>query len=791
MTQRPKNAVVPKFSSFKPKVRQQADAPRLIDKEDDSCTPRSTSREFRSNSVQQDKGHHHERTRHRHHRSSRHHQQHGVEHEENRYFHDGSAKNVPVSEDDIGLYFIDKTGDPDNLRYGRLHQYSVPEYRLFGRGNILGASRRPPDARGRMKVPPTNNASDAFELQKTSSSDRLDVESDFIDFEPQSWKRRETDDSATSTGESDGVDRYRSVGKRAAEVTGSLPYTLPSNEQPLVSDAGLEKRQHLAKLSRLAEEHPTDVERWTALIDYQDQMRSSSATKGEIRSLVDIKISIYEKALTKVGKHRNRDRLLAGLLEEGSKLWDYKKLAARWQNVLDENPDYMSLWVRYLDFQQTSFQAFSFEHCRATYLQVLEKVSRLSFSREADQIQFYVFLRFTLFLVSCGFSEQAIALWQSLLEYTFLKPQGCSRQGGLDLFSDFWESEVARIGEQDAKGWKCQDDSTTVDPKTDLLVEKLGSDHARLFDHWAKCESERVLQTRMPARMMDDVEEDDPYRVILWSDIKDLVFEPLTEIGRETLIGAFCKFCSLPPIGFESGVVLGWWSDPFLISEVTGSAWLHETRKLRATNTDEKFAKQRQHVFPITHMFPDLSTLFPSQDDQWFSLWTNILLRDDNGVPLNFKLRALRLLAYSLLSTDELVEYIVALQFQADQDEAKKLAKGLLKKRPNNLRLYNAYALTESRSGNKEAAERVWSTALSMSKTFPERDQEDSIILWQTWVWDAVDIRRFEKALRLLAAIPSGQVDVIMVNNLEPFMPTPLDILAAKQVSEQTTPIPN
>ena len=126
---------------------------------------------------------------------------------------------------------------------------------------------------------------------------------------------------------------------------------------------------------------------------------------------------------------------------------------------------------------------------------------------------------------------------------------------------------------------------------------------------------------------------------------------------------------------------------------------------------------------------------------------------------LKFLHLALGQLADADPNNEELAEYLIAFQLQSDAKGARKLTKALLKQRPSSLRLYNAYALVECRLENFEAAERAWSTAISMSGTFPNSDRQDAILLWHTWIWQLLDRAEPHKAFALLLATPDGQVD--------------------------------
>jgi hypothetical protein len=109
---------------------------------------------------------------------------------------------------------------------------------------------------------------------------------------------------------------------------------------------------------------------------------------------------------------------------------------------------------------------------------------------------------------------------------------------------------------------------------------------------------------------------------------------------------------------------------------------------------------------------------------------------------------------------DDLAEYALAVELACNSKEARKYAKSLLKKRSSNLRLYNSYALIECRSGNHTAAEHVWTTTLSMSKTFSDHDRVDCALLWQSWIWESLNARNIAQASHLLLSIPQNSVDL-------------------------------
>jgi hypothetical protein len=100
---------VPKFASFRPKLQAAPEPPKEAPERQAASgksTRKEKSRERRKSPVQ--------------------------ERQETRTI----AKDEPSSK----LYFSDRRGDADVLRYGALNRYDLPAYRRFGYGYVLGLS---------------------------------------------------------------------------------------------------------------------------------------------------------------------------------------------------------------------------------------------------------------------------------------------------------------------------------------------------------------------------------------------------------------------------------------------------------------------------------------------------------------------------------------------------------------------------------------------------------------------------------------------------------------------------
>ncbi|PYH46922.1 uncharacterized protein BP01DRAFT_355327, partial [Aspergillus saccharolyticus JOP 1030-1] len=715
------------------------------------------------------------------------------------------------------LYVIDRKGDKYNLIYGTLHRYSVPDYYRVGRGNVLGlpsSYRIDRDSVVEDKLVIRNELQrKAFSRTKAKSilsalnkqqprllrfkpQSLLDAAADFSkDYLPLSTS--ESRKHLGAFGEFDYDDEkyaYRSIhGKAKPEehLPSDVEATSDSDidgEYGIRGDPDEQIKQRNALLSQGLEKDPADINRWLEYIDHQESLLRGSAgeikplTYAEKQSLADIKLSLYEKALKKVGQSDAKDRLLLGYLEEGAKLWDTKKLSTQWQTVLRSNSQYISLWVKYLDFRQTEFLNFTYQQCFNTYVECLRLNKSAPESPGNSQIQMYLFLRLTLFMREAGYAEHATALWQAILEIAFFRPD--SLQGIQDdkellsTFLDFWDSEIARVGDAGAKGWSS---GSRELPTQQEFKPVFQLDSEALLPSWAPCERERITNARLPAFSLNISEQDDPYRVILASDLDEILSLVWHVDSPTLLLDGLISFCRLPPIVTEenqetNGRTAG---DPFVRNEVMSTAFSMINDWISRAPAANESAALSPFQFPQQNFISTIETLM-SEKESWFSslcTWNTAISNSDFDVVPLWTRRALRMLVDAAPSNDDLAEFTLCVEFACSSKDAKKFAKSLLKKRSSNLRLYNAYALMERRSGNHAAADHVWATALSMSKTFSDYDRLDSILLWQTWLWELLDTQNMAHAAYILLSIPQDSIDLNALpqdSTLPAFTPTSL-----------------
>lgn len=792
---------IPRFASFK---FPQAPPPEA-DRPSERHNPEAARRDERSRHHSSRHRSHHERSRSRERRRERRDYRHSHRRDDHRkeVASERRADPKPVvketKDEDNDLFVIDRKGDRYNLIYGTIHRYNVPHYRRFGRGGVLGLPRnhridRDTSEGSALVIRTTAEFSDSGKLKSKNIlaglrkqkgkllrvrpqpiSESTADEQDYLSLNISS--HRGNRDNLRDIESDDEKFAYRSIHGKA-KPEDHIPSDLEavsdtdSDNEGFRVDLSEEIKQTNAELTRKTQENPTDVGAWLRLIDHQSAVLSGAEesrplTYAERTGLADIRMSLYEKALKQIGQNTGKERLLLGLLEEGAKLWDTKKLLQRWQTTLKANSQFISLWVRYLDFRQTQFLDFTYERCLATFIECLKLNQSSPDGSEKAYVQNYLFLRMTLFMRESGFAEHAVGLWQAILELTFFQPEvpnaHTDREEVLSKFMEFWESEVARIGEPGAKGWK-SGSSSSIDPKEPSTTEPVS--RKSVFKSWAASERKQIGKARLPARSLDELEDDDPYRVIISSDLWEILsifWDPTIPYLAEVLLDSLLYFCHLPPLVSPSNVqTTKWWAgDNFVRNEFMSSAepdledWFP-----REMNTDSSTAAP--FSFPHTNFIQTIDTLFGNQQT-WFSSfdsWVKGAVDTQSDIDPDWVRRALRLLVEVNPAKDDLAEYALALEFACNNKEAKKFAKSLLKKRPSNLRLYNAYAVMECRSGNITAAEHVWATTISMSKSFSDQDRVDNGLLWRTWVWECLEARDNARAAHLLLALPQQGVDM-------------------------------
>ena len=131
-----------------------------------------------------------------------------------------------------------------------------------------------------------------------------------------------------------------------------------------------------------------------------------------------------------------------------------------------------------------------------------------------------------------------------------LRPQ--SEGAKLDALEEFWESEVARVGEPDAKGWAAWFDSGKPEPTAFPPPRKPDHDisHMDPYIRWSAQELQDDKISILPRRSIDEDESSDPYATILFSDIRPLLFSLTSVPNRQAFRLIWLSFLGLNIPGF-------------------------------------------------------------------------------------------------------------------------------------------------------------------------------------------------------------------------------------------------
>ena len=686
------------------------------------------------------------------------------------------------------FYVIDKNGDPNNLKFGSLDRYRVPRYSRWGAGNLIGLSRRHKIDRSishdqaivivsQDQIP---HHLDSYSVLRTlkplrgrelkikarASEENAVEKSDYVFLEKSKPIKRQEDrePSVGSLSSGDEYNDFRFI-KQISELHNSstdegLQYLEGQSEsQAQVANKSKDLVYRQAEFNRSVELDPTDVEAWLSLILVQEKVvdpgdGNTKRTVAEKKSIADVRISMYEKALSHVQVPSARERLLIGMMQEAAISWDTATLSAKWRYLLQTHPTYLNLLIQHLNFRQSDYFSFTYDAVRKQYLSCLEGLTqslrKLPYGTEEHiglcKMYIHVFLRLTLVAREAGFTEYATAAWQAILELHFFRPPSFHQYGGsnvekdlLAAFEKFWDSEVPRIGEYEARGWLHSDTARHTATKARVRNAGNRSDKQDKTDHWLALEQHHSRMSHDVARTTDEFEVDDPYKVILYDDLEPLLFVSLSPESWKTLIDAFLTFCQLPTLQASPIFHLNsWWSHGLVHNSVTSQS-----------NVGMDQFDTYAQFYQI-----DQDTMFSRAGD-WFLAFSRYgnLCRNKN-IEIGWTLGTLRDLTKIGAGADVFAEYYLAFELAVSQDTARKTAKRLLKRFPSSLRLYNAFAILECRLGDIRKLENVIVTTLKMSKQLDSLTRRDTILLWRTLVWELVKLGHHAAAFARLVVFP-------------------------------------
>jgi hypothetical protein len=207
---------------------------------------------------------------------------------------------------------------------------------------------------------------------------------------------------------------------------------------------------------------------------------------------------------------------------------------------------------------------------------------------------------------------------------------------------------------------------------------------------------------------MDDGTEDDPFRVVMISDIEPWLFmvpEALLkgEVGQ-LLLDAFLIFCGLPPAMRSSP-----WVELAFADQFTSRVVVNATDASNLMPADGPEEVQRKPPAFSNQLNAAMSPGLLFAGPNWFHYFGSVM--QDLAVDTSFVINVWKQLVHDA-GVEDLALYYLGFTFAKEPLSVKKLAKALLKKYPNNSDLYNAYALAAFANGDADVANKVLLSAM-------------------------------------------------------------------------------
>lgn len=396
----------------------------------------------------------------------------------------------------------------------------------------------------------------------------------FIQFEDTTAKAQASDYESYVASNVD----YRSLEGNKVKRVDDEEYEESEEEGESFND---EIRQRTIDFNRRLDKEPRNTQLWLDFVRFQDEAAAGldpTASKANKSSLNEVKLSIFEKALDNIPGDQD---LILAYLTCGAETWETLKLLREWDRFLKQNPDSIKLWSEYINLRQTNFASFSFAQCVQVFedaLATLGKHAKNQRDEEArenvESLMVYILLRTCLFMKQCGYQERAFAMIQASVEFNLFQPQlfnmaSSGYKDKLNAFSDFWDSEVLRFGEEGALGWQeYYRASNNGEDIPEPVFEKTAhaEDEIMTLQDWYRLEMTSEENEHLPLRMSqvdDDTVDEDPYRITLSDDIKPFLFSTTTTGAHYSLIYSVFVFMGLPYTPPDVGTNTHFFTDTF------------------------------------------------------------------------------------------------------------------------------------------------------------------------------------------------------------------------------------
>ncbi|OCF54309.1 hypothetical protein L486_08223 [Kwoniella mangroviensis CBS 10435] len=734
-------------------------------------------------------------------------------------------------------FFPDTVGDRDAVRYGSTSSASAPRYYRDGKNRILGLNEglRIVYSRdrtqkgveiapmGRPYVPRYNSrqtqpaASQHLQriLLLPSDDQAFDSSAPYIDFDLKP-ARQATD-----------LPSYRDIHQpqededlELAEIQGAIGSYSTLEE---------EVRRETVDTEQYLKSHRGDIDRWIKysqlhlklspdLTSRSDVAQISSKTRAE----AEVTLSILSRALDAEEANFNSTKLHLAYLQAAEQFWPNDKVTNRWKNVLRElsekndQVDMMDLWLGYITWREGNGfgkgDGGGVDEVVEVYEECIGKLKENSHAdrsgtgdtQATEENLVYLFLRACLFLKQAGYTERALAMFQAIMEITFFKPDHLRTSPSsaptrfddiLDGYEKFWDTEAPRIGEPGSKGWK--NTAPSAVPSAQVL-KPLTHSSEDPFEKWLEAELHAESNYSMPGRATDLNEEveDDPYHIILFSDIRPFLFSINSPEVRLQLIYAFLNFLGLPftPPDIPSSSPAT--NDPHLQWTLAhnpakrNAFWpLRQSSKRLPWQTvggepmDPERTRGLDNPFesPVRCWLQDRSTIL-GRKGSWF---TDMDAVDVAALDVDL-IRNIFEILRPLVPDPAFTLDSFAFESAVSAKGAVKFAKSVLASDRDNVLLWDGYARLERQRGKVSSARTVYVTALQAAIAVRSYGvvTEDELDLWAGWAemeFEIADEARSLEVVVLAAGVGQDRLAEYLAPDRSPGQPPSVAMLKSRQ----------
>ncbi|KAL3873561.1 hypothetical protein ACJMK2_036660 [Sinanodonta woodiana] len=462
-------------------------------------------------------------------------------------------------------------------------------------------------------------------------------------------------------------------------------------------------------------ETPHNISLWLEFVEFQDKQIEElplevdvPRTQSNRMAVFEKKISILEKALE---VNPGCIELKMTLIEHQSEKWEPSEVNKELEKIIFVHPENIGLWKYYLTFNQTRLSTSGisrvtklFHKCLKTLISIQEGTLQThSVPENIDENILDIFVQYSYYLKHAGHKEKAVASFQALIEMNLFCPsnwKSFSREEKISLFESFWDSNVARIGEANAKGWQywirnkdhveqlVPQISVDIDEAEDMIISR----KLPRWQTWLEIEVMRENNHWLPWQpdlTKNETEEDceDIDRLVLFDDIKLNLFLLPTSLHFKLIL----HFLQMLRANFRSRLLGFYLPIPSLSAITVDTVTDVCSQGIDAMeNSNESKSEVQQNL--ITSLLQQCISYFTGTEQTSLTLIYLEHICSKLSMTLSNKLS------------------------KSDVKELRKLAKQLLKEKHNrnNLPVWCAYVMLERIIGKVDEAKSILETALSM-----------------------------------------------------------------------------